>query len=870
MHRGEMPSSRGKTRQPPARFVRQLRTAEQWEVVTRWRFERLLDQVASRVADHLREPSRGNPLGGKIGCSLLYRTHENCYVLGGSARDRRRMDRQARYYDLSREEAQRSLTGTVIRLGAVMVLDDMARASSMRKLPIEHRKKNCELEATDQKAFLAIPASTRGDPRVLTESSTPPEEPGQRPDGVLRFTFSEAGNASRALELLPKNLLHEISILLRWGRRAVARNRDNRPLALADLGNDLLSYRHSEYQGLDQLAFHLQTHYDDCECSIFLARERPGTVKGRTKVDLFLAATTALSASEQHEEFRETFQEGGRFYTCVFDESGQPDEKELARAAKTERAYYEPNRLVVVNENLGSRRYPGRGEIELPKEYMAFAIPSPKADERPYGVIRLVRYTEEKFSDRDRRLAQATTRYLRSWLELFPLNPGLRIENQLEDFVEEVLVPLFDIAKGSGYEEGTKRAEREFTWLLQKIFHRSEQVTIRERFSGRSGSLVLLVENDSGLDLILKCERKREPWEHVDNDIRREVDNYREYIEGKLELNHNIIFQELVRETQWLVGFATSFLHSTSKQRISVTEACRQWQDRMGSLPRLERALTQVIEKLTLEVWAWWYSPAGAEGEPQGETEERRRTRERRKEHREDAATFVAHLREDRLFGFLNDLDKLDERVVHRLREIPGYKREFGPRSEYPPPSGLWKRFEASLGDPRRKIPWRETVTHGDTHGDNIFFDPVTMDLWVIDFARTGWRTDIFDLALIEADLKLRQLPHLYGDERRRLRGKTFVDRFLGFERELARQRSYEEPVLPPPSGDPELASIGKLVTDVRQLACQGLGRRGDFTDYQITLLLLAFKYMKVQKTAPEHRLLAYLSARELVQLLAP
>jgi hypothetical protein len=59
---------------------------------------------------------------------------------------------------------------------------------------------------------------------------------------------------------------------------------------------------------------------------------------------------------------------------------------------------------------------------------------------------------------------------------------------------------------------------------------------------------------------------------------------------------------------------------------------------------------------------------------------------------------------------------------------------------------------------------------------------------------------------------------------------------------------------------------IAKLVVDVRQLACQSLGRRGSFLDYQALLFLLCFKYMKLARIRAECRLLPYLSAGELLK----
>ncbi len=150
-------------------------------------------------------------------------------------------------------------------------------------------------------------------------------------------------------------------------------------LALADLNRNLLRFRGSEYAGLDALAAHLQTVFGECECSIFRAVK----VRGG-KVRLYLAATSALSGTPQHQAFRNNFFRDYQSYAsrcrALQSHSGRP-----ATAA-----YHDPSRPVLEAHVAGGSLFSGCGEWAESTSFLALAIPSSNPGE-PYGVVRLVR-----------------------------------------------------------------------------------------------------------------------------------------------------------------------------------------------------------------------------------------------------------------------------------------------------------------------------------------------------------------------------------------------------------------------------------------------------------------------------------------------
>ncbi len=710
-----------------------------------------------------------------------------------------------------------------------------------------HQNKNCELGRNITRSYISIPAFTDDCfPKIVNDNeiiNCDHEEIAPMPFGLLRITFDEKGCASRAEKLLNenKNLLHKIFQMLKKGYSSVMKNWNNAALAIADLQTDLLKYRANEFAALDELAFHIQTLFGDCECSIFLAHKR-ATKSRDIFFDLYLAATTAQTSEVQHRKFRKTFFAKVNSYACQIGGNNTND----SDVPKTVKAFLNPDVPVCVNDNLGSRLYHQKGEIMNPGSFLGLAIPPSKQNTFPYGVIRIVREDAASFNGRDRLLAAAIAKALTYWLDFFPKNEDLRIEWSKELSKKEILKKLFNLGQIVGNAKSNlplRKAELEFSWLLQKIFFSANKIILKQLFGGKSGAVVIRVVNDSGLDLILKCTKREGIAGSSENIIWREISNYKNYIEGKLDLNHNVIYRELIRETRELVGFATSFLHCRNRTRISITEFCKRERENLNVI---EWSLTRVIERIFTGVCQWWYDPKQV-----GEIPNSKNIKE---------FVFAETINKDSLFRFFNNMEKFDRIIFPKLNISEGLQTFFKSIDAIPSPRTIWDNFRGYMENDSVPISWYETVTHGDAHGDNVFFDPESLEIWMIDFSRTAKRVSIFDLAMIESDLKFRHFPNIVNDDNI-IAKSEFLTIYAEFEKSLASQNTYEVIIIPGVNDSPILRMIAKLIVDIRQLACQKLMRTGSFNDYQIILFLLAFKFMKIQDVSKERILLPYLSA---------
>ena len=814
------------------------------QTISRWEYENLLDRFARDLQRAL-ESNLDPTAEANLGCSILYKATDSTYFVGGSSKDRRRMARSSRYYPLASQPVNgvySSFTGYALDQRVRLVFDDFRTTCEDFVDRVAHEPKPCELAAGKTQSYFLIPsfAADGKPPKVSARQDLGSAAPtgGQRPAGAVRIT-SDRKNMANAIDgLLNERFLTRAFKVFASGQEAVFRNEKNRAVAIADFQNAILENDQHEYHGLEQLVFYLQSLFEMSECSIFLASRESDSVK------LYLAATTALSEGpgSQHEVFRKHFFDDQNFYLCRPQRAN--DE------AKTERAYRMPGRPLreVVSDpaELNSIKFPERGEFREAKAFMAVGIPGERGG-TSYGVMRTMREAEISYSEEDSALAVAVARALANWVKRFPRNQDLEVKWEDADLREKVLFELFPLPKDVRT-RAHDSADRELRWLLQKIFHHCDSITVLKRLSARSNRVVLLVKNDRGLDLILKILRLDvEAGERsIDSDIVREIQNYSEHVEGKLPLQHNVIYRAQLRETRQLIGFATSFLGLRGHERKSLADHCEELRE---STALLERVLSRAIEELVGYVWDWWYQ-RGA----------------RAVQRRSSVWGFLTQtfLHTDPWFDFFNEMRKFDQRRRSEIRSVIG-KQEL--------PSSLWERFRDWAKKSRRRVEWRETVVHGDCHLDNLFFDRETMEIWILDFERTGWKPNIFDLALLEADLKYRQMVAVVGAET--VGTSAFQTWYSRFAKTLAKQTTYERLLIPPdwPLGDgredrriaDQLRALAKVVVDVRQLACQKLGRRGSSLDYHLVSLLLCFKYMKLGSASPESRGLAYLAARELV-----
>lgn len=822
--------------------IRLIKKQYEWnkDFLSRWKFENCLDAIALKIHEYCyRELRTEAPEEDfQMGCSILYKGDESHYYVGGASSNRIRMDPLSRYYECpeSNEAKYNSFTMFAAAQNVSFVLDDFQESQKIFSNAITHITKKCELDEKSTQSFYCVPCFTEPDYKPKTVTIT---ERGEKntyknnslPLGILRLSFSKRNMASKIDKLLKNNLLIELFGIIAKGQSIVSGADRNNALAIADLQAELLKNRNSEYLGLSHLTSHIQTLFGNCECSIFLAHKKP--VNGGISVYLYLAATTAQSEADQHKKFRQAFIDNREHYTCHFDVQGNPLSVDVTKednCGKTEFAYYENNKPFLREKNTRSSHFHGKGEFTSCAAFLAVAIPSPNLSSKPikrlpYGVIRIVRKTQNTLDESDKRLAAAIARAITYWVDFFPKNEELTIIWEQESLKQDVSRVLFNIAKfDPGRSKPLERFERanlEVTKLLQKIFYNCKKIKIKRMFSGRSGAVILLVENDNGLDLIMKCSRKETRSPEKDNEILREIDNYDKCIQGKLELNHNIIYKEMVRETINLVGFATSFLGGKHRNRISMTDYFNDPKKKEIDHD-LGGTFTRIVDKLINEVWNWWYNDI--------------RTNDPKLISKSDYVKTI--LQEDCFFEFFNDMKNFDARIFPSIQNILRVNQR---------PSQIWELFKTWLNDCQNadNIPWQKTVTHGDTHGDNIFFDPESMDMWIIDFARTGWRTSIFDLALIETDIKFRHLPNIIGNQSA-LEEEEYINKFWDFECDLASQINYEGLIIPRWGGNDYLKIASKAITNIRQIAAQSFERKGRFDDYKLLLFLLTFKYMKV------------------------
>jgi Ternary complex associated domain 9 len=502
----------------------------------------------------------------------------------------------------------------------------------------------------------------------------------------------------------------------------------------------------------------------------------------------------------------------------------------------------------------------------------------------PYGVIRIVRDERATFSSADRNLADLLAQGLSRWIAKFPVNYDLKIiwfpddgSKQQEEKKRSLLTKLFGISpmEGPRFEQLQPRIENEFAHLLKKIFVNCNEITISRVFSGGSGASVLLVQNDYGQDLILKCCRvQRGPtrphgsdhrsshqkhgtpaiFQSGNDPISDEIKNYRKFVEGRLPLTHNVIYPDLIRETWLLKGFATNLVGTPTGARKSLTEYCGTVANSLVDLAEAEDHISHVVGTFLARIWAWWYQ------------------HEKSKHHFEARLDdfLTNHLVESDggmfwlVKGGKAGMEEFDNKYHREISKILDSRVE-----KCPSPGTIWQTVINQAGS--RQVQSGLAVVHGDAHGDNIFFDTQSRDVWVIDFARTGRRVNIFDFAFLEADLKFRHLPNLIGKGQKVDDSPEFLMAFNEFEQALASQTTYEKLCIPPQhKAYGQLRVLGKIILDIRRLAAQQLERRGTFLDYQALSFLMAYKHIDWAETE-QQKVLAYLSLRSIAgSLCAP
>ena len=819
------------------RAVETIENNQVFGYFSQWSFEGMLDAIALEVQQCLAKVHEVD-----TGCTLLYRASDSDvrYITGGSSAQRTRMDPSARLYFLDDDAHKRAFTTYSIRYGQPLAFNRFKNVVRQLSGTIRHQPKDCELPHGETNGYCAIPGpldnlDDRAGRTLECKPDCLPEgtflENSDLPIGLLRVTLAKPDLATHVLRFFLKEarpVLDKIFRLIKDGRHHVQTQKYPNALAIADLNSSLLHYRNKEYEGLEALAAHLQTVFGQCECSIFRASPFDG------QIHLYLAATTALSSNQQHVNFRKNFFDRRKHYTCRKGSDGRLQEPE--DCAKTEKAYYRLGEPVYDPDCEGAGKFTGCGEWETSTSFLALAIPSPVPGVEPYGVIRLVRGASQDstdgerrpFNDVDKQLAAAIAKSLNYWLEFFPRNDALKIEWASDRLRLATLRTLFNMRGRSLPDE--QEAEIEFRALLCKLFVTSKDIAIRRSFGGYSGAAVLLIRSDTGPDIILKCAKKLTGDTSTvgfhENAVTNEVKHYNDFIQGKILLNHNIIYPDAVRETRRVNGFVSSFVGSRLRGRQTVAEFVT------SDVPteQLFHVVSGAATRLTEEVWQWWYRQAG----PRCSSSVERFLQDGL--HASDVGWHLANNR-------VPDLESMVDDASRRLT----YDLEKSER-----PTAVSTRFQ-NWANTHGPITWDECVTHGDLHGGNLFVDPKSEEVWLIDFARTGRRASVFDLATLEAYTMFRLLPSILKARKLLDDPFAFIETLVEVERTFVAQRRYGELSLPEVSCDKNpraaeaLRGAIRTVTNIRLLLHDELGRRGPMTDYLTVLFLQTFRHMSVR-----------------------
>src|SRR5262249_10830563 len=145
-----------------------------------------------------------------------------------------------------------------------------------------------------------------------------------------------------------------------------------------------------------------------------------------------------------------------------------------------------------------------------------------------------------------------------------------------------------------------------------------------------------------------------------------------------------------------------------------------------NNLADAEDHIGHVVGTFLARIWGWWYEQARFQQEIIVELRE----------------FLIANLAkaDGRMFRFVNDMSAFDNRHYNEILGVLGQ-----PTTQWPSPKAIWEAVINEAG--HLSVTSGIAVVHGDAHGDNIFFDTQSRDVWVIDFARTDERVSIFDFA---------------------------------------------------------------------------------------------------------------------------
>lgn len=247
--------------------------------------------------------------------------------------------------------------------------------------------------------------------------------------------------------------------------------------------------------------------------------------------------------------------------------------------------------------------------------------------------------------------------------------------------------------------------------ILYQMFRNTPGINIETI----SGMVKTPTSVNRGRSAILKVKRKDKIEPSIvkmatKEDISREYQNYKEFIDGNLKGSFNAI---LKGEPQffWDMGAVVySFLGSPGQNMIEFSAFYKKEQD--GD------AILKPLQNFFSGVWHGLYS---------GEKKE---------------ITTPLYFSYDKNLGIQKRLTRFSDQAEHRIFQ--------GICTNLPNPITwvLQHKTDSLISNAH------QAITHGDLHGDNIFVDDV--HTWVIDFERSGWGHILRDFVELEVDILTR------------------------------------------------------------------------------------------------------------------
>lgn len=331
--------------------------------------------------------------------------------------------------------------------------------------------------------------------------------------------------------------------------------------------------------------------------------------------------------------------------------------------------------------------------------------------------------------------------------------------------------------------------------LLCRLFPRADHLWIRPVAAGQSGAGVLEVEPTYGatageIDIVKFGKRDK---------IRREIDNYTEYVELYVSNQSSTKVDEAQGRVMGAIRYrligagdtrAESFAHRYRSH--DVADICA------------------VLDSLFSVTCRRWYE-----------------NREQPRRYRDLVALYTD--------GLHINWDEVWYGAARCGVDVSG------PKIEFPGIAGEYVNPRQWLIDRKHVCSHRVwlAVTHGDLNEHNVLVSPDRRS-WLIDFYRTGKGHILRDFVELETAIKF-SLTHM----------ESYAER-MQLEQLLLEQKNLQEDIKVDCSA--AYARAVQVITHLRSLAGEVLGLEREMEEYQVALLLQTLKLLSVDFLHPDER----------------